>query len=954
MKFQYSLTFLLAFSVHVIAQSPQVIVNATGHTGKIRSIHFTSQNELFTIGEDKSIRWWDFEAAKELDRKYLNSSSGSFGMIYTSSFCKKLDLIALGGFNNNSGGKSVISIINSTTRKLVTEIQAFDNPVTSVNFTSDGNKIIAGSKSGEITVWQNDGLNQFSLDKTIDIGEEIYDISISKDDQTVALTSSNRPLTIYSLNELSLIKELKIHYLPATKVAYSLNGEYLVSGGEDGFVNLYTAEGKFIKKIAIMDDRISSISISRDSKVIVVLTENTGQAKTFSLPAGSELSSFNAHNNTAYAAAFHPNSIDGQYTIASSGGNGNELLIWNGINGGVINKLDGGSTGITDLAFDKKGNLLIANDRSTTQYEYTFSLSDFALMASSEVFSKKIIHSEKLIKSPFLIKNGQYKIQNNKFKDGRILKAISLSKDSTLVGSDFSLKLYVKGQLEKEYLGHHGGVRSILMNENYIISGAEDEVIHFWKRNDVKKVSYPFASLFIKNLNDWVLWTSEGYFTSGGEGSAEFGWLINNDGGFADQYKGDQFFSILYRPEQVAEAFKQVVEVNQLIVSSGSRGFDLSKIQRPAAAMFISPYKLDNDNKAFILPLKGQAYQSDNNKVVLRSKVHDGGSGISSISVYQNTKLIFSEEEFSSNEHVLEEEFEVNLLPGINQFKIVATNLQGIESRPNVIDINYTGEIAAAADLYVFAIGINEYLNPLYNLNYAYKDAVTFLDQIQLGSARIFENVHLETLYDKEAYKENIIKKFEDISNAAHPQDVFVFYYAGHGTIDLDNAANSYYLVPHDITQLYGRKQMLKERGISSAELKSLFANIPAQKQLILLDACHSGGAADYFAMRGSPEEKAIVQLARSSGTVVLAASGSQQFATEFAELGHGVFTHTLLEGLKGNADGGEKDGKITVNELKAYMEDQVPQISEKYGASAQFPTGFSSGQDFPLSVYKD
>ena len=58
-------------------------------------------------------------------------------------------------------------------------------------------------------------------------------------------------------------------------------------------------------------------------------------------------------------------------------------------------------------------------------------------------------------------------------------------------------------------------------------------------------------------------------------------------------------------------------------------------------------------------------------------------------------------------------------------------------------------------------------------------------------------------------------------------------------------------------------------------------------------------------------EERAIAQLARSTGTYWITATGSDQFATEFEELGHGVFTYSLIEGLKGMADNG--DSKITI-----------------------------------------
>ena len=81
----------------------------------------------------------------------------------------------------------------------------------------------------------------------------------------------------------------------------------------------------------------------------------------------------------------------------------------------------------------------------------------------------------------------------------------------------------------------------------------------------------------------------------------------------------------------------------------------------------------------------------------------------------------------------------------------------------------------------------------------------------------------------------------------------------------------------------------------------------------------------------------------------MLAAAGSEQFATEFTELGHGLFTHVLLDALSGKADGAPKDGKVTIYELKSYLDDQVPELSQKYKGVMQFPHTFSRGQDFPI-----
>jgi uncharacterized caspase-like protein len=103
--------------------------------------------------------------------------------------------------------------------------------------------------------------------------------------------------------------------------------------------------------------------------------------------------------------------------------------------------------------------------------------------------------------------------------------------------------------------------------------------------------------------------------------------------------------------------------------------------------------------------------------------------------------------------------------------------------------------------------------------------------------------------------------------------------------------------------------------------------------------------------MRGAAEEKAIAQLARSTGTHWLTASGSDQFAAEFSQLGHGSFTYCLLQAMKGEADNGDK--KLTVKEIDSYLQNKVPEITQKYKGSAQYPASFGYGNDFPIVIIK-
>jgi len=353
-------------------------------------------------------------------------------------------------------------------------------------------------------------------------------------------------------------------------------------------------------------------------------------------------------------------------------------------------------------------------------------------------------------------------------------------------------------------------------------------------------------------------------------------------------------------------------------------------------------------------------FETENGNGTISLKGISNDDTVETLHLYQNGKLINTqtrnlivEDDVTQSNN--EKKYNVTLVEGNNEFVAIAINSQNTESMPQSIRVHYTPNSQSlikpqGIQAHVLIVGIDEYLNPKYNLNYAVADATGFQESLQKGLQEITSKTHVYFIKNKEAVRESIFKKFQEIAEVANPQDIFMFYYAGHGVMSIDEE-EEFYIVPTDVTQLYGDSGALKQKGISAKELKQIAAGIPAQKQLYILDACQSAGALDAVASRGVAEEKAIAQLARSTGTHWLTASGSKQYATEFDELGHGVFTYALLEALSGKADSG--DNRITVNELKAYLETRVPEISEKYKGSPQYPSSFGFGQDFPISVYK-
>jgi uncharacterized caspase-like protein len=249
------------------------------------------------------------------------------------------------------------------------------------------------------------------------------------------------------------------------------------------------------------------------------------------------------------------------------------------------------------------------------------------------------------------------------------------------------------------------------------------------------------------------------------------------------------------------------------------------------------------------------------------------------------------------------------------------------------------------ATMYLMVVGINAYTNKINPLTYALPDATSFKEEIEKDSKTVLANVQTYFITDAKANKAGIINAFNEIKKAAKPQDVFVFYYAGHGYINPAN--NEFYLVSADVAD--GGESLLKN-GVPAKELQQYAVDIQAQKQLFILDACQSAGAFDAMLKHDGEQQKSLAVVARSTGTHWMAASGSTETAKEFGLLGHGAFTYVLLQALKGQA---ASNKMITVNGMKNFLQINVPELVKKYGSNNQYPASYGFGNDFPVEIMK-
>ena len=196
----------------------------------------------------------------------------------------------------------------------------------------------------------------------------------------------------------------------------------------------------------------------------------------------------------------------------------------------------------------------------------------------------------------------------------------------------------------------------------------------------------------------------------------------------------------------------------------------------------------------------------------------------------------------------------------------------------------------------------------------------------------------------------------------AGKSDVVVFY-SGHGVPGLDDRRG--YLLPVD-----GDPNLARITGYPVDLLYDNLAKIPARSVTVYLDACFSGDSPKGMIVRATSGISVTPRMPKAgSKLTVLTAASANQVANWDEETKHGLFTRYLLEALGGVADGkeyGDQDGRVTLAEVKRYLDDEMTyQSQRRYGharrqtASMQGAGGvvlatYSPGGTAPLPVSPD
>jgi hypothetical protein len=493
---------------------------------------------------------------------------------------------------------------------------------------------------------------------------------------------------------------------------------------------------------------------------------------------------------------------------------------------------------------------------------------------------------------------------------------------------------------------------SFLANSNFLVSASLDNTTRIW---DIGKQKELGTLITFEDSNEWVLVTPDGRFDAS-PGALQTLYYTKGKDVVPLEALYEQYFTPKLISRLIAgETFNPVPDIGNIKIRPNVK-INYAAAQRNLEVEDDIPTYL-NTTGATQISITANAPDDAVDEIRL---FHNG-----KVVTLTTRNLIVADDDKSNT---ATKKYTINLQPGANTLRAIALNSQRTESKADEIMVVYKKanadnndikplnnntagaavvQVDKNATLHLLVVGINVYQNKSMSLNYALADATSFKEEVEKDAKSIITNIKTYFVTDNTADKTGITNALKQVQQNARPEDVFVFYYAGHGVI---GKGKEFYLVPTDVSDLKNVQTELEQKGIASKLLLQYAVDIASQKQLFILDACQSAGAFEKLLSNDGNQQKSIAVVARSTGTHWMAASGAMQYANEFSSLGHGVFTYVLLQALKGEA---ANNKMITVNGLENFLQLQVPLLMKKYNGAAQYPASYGFGNDFPVELLK-
>jgi WD40 repeat protein len=1009
-----------------LKEAPELVIENGTHNDLVQAMHYTKDGkEIVTASWDKSIRIWDATNGRLIRTIRVPQYAGIEGQIYAMDISSDKKYIAVAGSSvgqkydkrtENYIGDYVL-LIDYKTGNILDATSDQRQSIFGVSFSLDGKKLAScsGQIDNKVSIYTVDRANNkliqdesfvmtviakeyFPACESVlgDVCEHtVLSVKFSPDSKDVYAIDEHGMVVRYTMKTPAAASSWKLIGESAGRknaaitgrisakaalrsLAVDPKGRYVAFGDGSGKILVVDAKGKTgSQERETAENLLATISLQKNSPVMsldfdpsgtMLVVSIGGEERIYELKLdgittpvtiSAPLISFKEHDKSTTSASF---SQDGT-SVVSSGGNNNICYVWDVKTGKVKFKLAGDkfSSKVTRVGVHQSNPFLIGfgNDLFEQQRLNHFGEITRAFDLKNLRVVEKSSEADFITAESEISEKGTIAPEFSSWFDEQMISYLPLKNGATVISTLGALFLDNSANLLTITGARSYGMANAKDGETFYI-GQSDGQIRIYDTKTIKLI----ATLFVGANSEWILYTPDGYYTSSKSGSKLVGWLMNEGVRNTPKfYPFEQFDLRLNRPD---------------IVLSRIGGYPKKRIellykayQKRLEKMGIDEKSLSDNLTAPVIELDLPITETQQKTLSFKVKAHDGQSNLERLNIYINDVPLYGSKGFSLKAAAskdFEKQVMVELTGGQNKIQVSVLNTSGIESFQETRYVNYRGP-AVTPNLYVLAIGVSNYLDQTFNLQYAAKDAkdIAGLYEKQVGK---FGTVKAMTIMNEEATAEKI-KAGKIFLKQARVDDEVILFVAGHGLLDSNL---DFYFATTDVD--FNNPSV---RGLKYDEMEGLLDEVAARKKLMLIDACHSGeidkeavtvsdqpvassantgvksrgfknltnndlGSNDVFELM----RMMFADLRKGSGAMVISSASGVEFAFENDVWKNGVFTYSLLEGLKtGNANL-NKDSDVQVSELRDYVIKRVGELTN----GKQTPTSRRENLEFDFKVW--
>jgi WD40 repeat protein len=913
----------------------------SGHSSRVYSVSFSPDGKYALSGSsDRTIKLWDINTGKEI-RTFSGHS-------WVNSVCFSPD----GKYALSGSDDKTLKLWDINTGKEIRSFSGHSSGVNSVCFSPDGKYALSGSSDRTIKLWDiNTGkeIRTFSGHRN-----GVFSVCISPDGKYALSGSDDKTLKLWDISTGKEIRTFSGHSSGVESVSFSPDGKYALSGSNDNTLKLWDINtGKEILTFSGHSRDVTSVSFSPDGKYALSGSEDT-TLKLWDINTGKEIRTFSGHS-WVNSVSFSP---DGKYAL--SGSNDNTLKLWDINTGKEIRTFSGHSYIVTSVSFSSDSNYALSGSDDNT-----LKLWDINTGKEIRTFSG---HSRN-VSSVCISPDGKYALSGSWDKTLKLwdintgkeirtfsghskwVESVCFSRDGkyALSGSgDKTIKLWDinTGKEIRTFSGHSNYVNSVCFSPDgkYVLSGSGDNTMKIWNIETGKEIATlidftatekgPKNPNSINYISDWAVVTPDGLFDASESGMKLMHFVVNTDDG-PEAIDLEQLKNNFYVPELLPKLL-------------GYKPGNPNDYQNRG----------DFNNLKLHPDMKILNYDTLNYK--LNVKLRNRGGGIGRISVFVNNKELIQDARTPDIDPVNTQEFTLPIdmskysefiMPGrenlIQVFAYNTDSLVSLRSRGGDLVFAEPGDSTASnPSLYAVIVGTSDYYGTKKDLSYPDIDAEAFASAVNMGAKNILidsNNIHIKLLTTKSSgnnypSKENIIQALDSLKKAKY-YDIIIVYFAGHGDTYLNDFFYHTYETRNEfLSDAVKYPDYRKKVTISGNEILD-YLKIPAQKIVLILDACGAGAVGNIpfgIASRNQWDNAKVLEFMKDRGGLFIlsgASSGKESYENNSVE--HGFLTYNLLLGFQTLARDVPKKpeykGCIDVYDLFKYASNGTETLAERY-----------------------